>query len=205
MDTHQAYSFEQCREHCPKAAMDWADLAQDLELALQNLNLDAILKKRFKPFLFHHILKIGLAGCPNACSRPQIKDISLTGFVTPQLSDNSCSGCQTCVSVCLEKAITWENDVIVIDTDLCVSCGECIRNCLTEKIVPQESGWILSLGGRLGRHPQLAKFVSRVTTDKEAKDWLVQILNDYCTEGLTEERFSHFLGRRKWVHEPNRS
>lgn len=194
---HPSYFLEHCRAHCSKAAMDWNEFYQELEEAIQQLNLRATLEERFKPFQFHHIPKIALAGCPNGCSRPQIKDIGVIGFMTPQVSDNECSGCQICISVCQEKAVSWQGDGIVIDPHDCISCGECIRSCPTKKILPKESGWSLSLGGRLGRHPQFAKNVGQVATGEEAKNWILSILQDYCSQGVSEERFSHYLEHRK--------
>lgn len=197
MDKLPSYSLNHCRQNCPMAAMDWSEFYDDLEKALQELNLSKTLEERFQPYHFHHIPKIALAGCPNGCSRPQIKDIGVTGFVTPQVSENDCSGCRNCISVCSEKAINWQDEGIVINPKLCVSCGACIRSCPTERIIPKESGWLLSLGGRLGRHPQLAKIVGQVATGKEAKDWILSIIQDYCAQGLSEERLTHYLDRKK--------
>lgn len=209
MDKLPSYVLEHCRDRCPKAAKDWTEFYQELEKAVRELNLKTMFEERFQPFQFHHIPKIALAGCPNGCSRPQIKDIGVTGFVTPQLSSDECSGCQTCISVCQEKAISWQTDRIVIDPDFCISCGECIQSCPTEKIIAKESGWSLSLGGRLGRHPQFAKNVGRVATGEEAKNRILSILQEYSREGLPEERLSHFLERKEnWtvhVHESSRS
>lgn len=195
------YLLEHCRQNCSLAAMDWSEYYQELEIGLQELNLSTIFKERFRPYLFHHIPKIALAGCPNGCSQPQIKDIGVTGFITPQLSENSCSGCQTCIAACSEKAITWHDEGIVIDPLLCVSCGMCIRSCPTEKIIPKESGWLLSLGGRLGRHPKFAKFVGKAATGDDAKNWILSILYDYCSEGLNEERLTHYLERTELVQD----
>ncbi|AHF06931.1 4Fe-4S dicluster domain-containing protein [Desulfitobacterium metallireducens] len=200
-----SYILDHCRDHCPKATKDWTGFYTQLEKEIQELNLKATLEERFQSFQFHHIPKIALAGCPNGCSRPQIKDIGVTGFMTPQLSGNDCSECQTCISVCQENAISWSEDGIAIDTQECISCGECIRSCPTERISAKESGWLLSLGGRLGRHPQFAKNVGQVRTGQEAKKWILSILQDYCNQGLTEERLSHYLERNKWVYEPSRS
>lgn len=187
----QSYSLEHCRKHCSKAAMDWTEIYQDLEQALKKLDP----KEKFKDFKYHHIPKIALAGCPNGCSRPQIKDIGVIGYVTPQFSDNECSGCQMCISVCQENAVSWLEDGIVINPQLCVSCGECIHCCPTEKIISKESGWSLYLGGHLGRHPQFAKNVGKVTSGEEMKDWILGIIEGYISEGLPEERLGHFLKR----------
>lgn len=196
MDKRQrSYNLEHCRKHCSKAAQDWTEFYQELEEALNELNLLETLEERFQPFHFHHIPKIALAGCPNGCSQPQIKDLGVTGFITPQHSENFCSGCQACVSVCLEQALTWKDDIF-LQSDLCLSCGECIRVCPTGKITSKESGWKLSIGGRLGRHPQIAKWVGHAETGEEVKNWILGILQDYKEEGLKEERLTRYLDRR---------
>ncbi|MCL2844027.1 MAG: 4Fe-4S binding protein [Chitinivibrionia bacterium] len=46
----------------------------------------------------------------------------------PQIIENNCDGCGTCVAICPRTAIFMPN-VAVINAELCVSCGLCARIC----------------------------------------------------------------------------
>lgn len=59
----------------------------------------------------------------------------------PEFSEEDCVGCTACVQVCPGRAISFEDEVvdgktlrrIVIRWDLCIFCGQCELNCLSEK------------------------------------------------------------------------
>ena len=40
-------------------------------------------------------------------------------------------GCQSCVQICLEHALTLTRDGIVTDHSRCVLCGKCVEECPT--------------------------------------------------------------------------
>jgi dissimilatory sulfite reductase (desulfoviridin) alpha/beta subunit len=195
MIENPGYKLEHCRKNCTKAAQGWSELYQELEQTLNELNLMLTLEERFNTVNFHHIPKIVLAGCPNGCSQPQIRDIGISGYATPKITDNPCSGCQACINFCLEKALTWENEEVILDPTLCVSCGDCIRACSTGKIESGEVGWVFHLGGRLGRHPQLGRISGREHSKEAVIVRIKKILEDYIENGLPEERLSRFLSR----------
>lgn len=44
-----------------------------------------------------------------------------------KINKTKCSGCGRCLSFCPYDAISMHDDVAVIDQDLCVECGNCIR------------------------------------------------------------------------------
>lgn len=78
----------------------------------------------------HHQFRIAVADCPNACSKPQIRDIGIIGAGEPVLTDAPYSLCESCVQTCREKAIvvnfwssTWgkENSAIDLKTKLLLS------------------------------------------------------------------------------------
>lgn len=189
----KGYQLDHCRQNCPKIARDWNTLYNALSKKLNDLNLLETLEDKFRPVLHHHLPKISLAGCPNGCSQPNIKDFGITGYVTPKITKVPCSGCKICMNTCLEKAITWQSNGITIDNTLCLSCGNCQNVCPTGTLTAGESGWTLRLGGRVGRHPQFAKLAGQVTSDQEVVDWITERMLSYINEGRPQERLTHFL------------
>lgn len=189
------FVLEHCRKNCTKSAQDWSALYEQLEELLKNMDLTDHLDQKFPVIHYHHLPKVTIAGCPNACSQPQIKDIGLSGFLMPKFTEATCSGCQACIDSCLEGALTWQEDMPKLEVEKCIGCGECIRSCQTGRILPGESGWNLHLGGRLGRHPKLARISSEKYQDADALDKILQILNDYKEKSLPQERLTSFLNR----------
>ena len=193
----KGFQLEHCRSNCPKLARNWNSLYQVLNNKLNELNLFESLEDKFRPVLHHHLPKVSLAGCPNGCSHPNIKDFGISGYMTPKITNTPCSGCKTCIASCLEKAISWQSNGITIDHTLCLSCGNCQTVCPTGTLTSGESGWTLRLGGRIGRHPQFAKLAGQVTTDQEVVDWVTETMLRYIKEGGPQERLTHFLERQE--------
>jgi len=189
------FQIEHCRLNCPKSARNWHVLYDALTIKLTALNLYKTIEDKFSPVLHHHIPRICLAGCPNGCSLPNIKDFGISGYVEPQITDTPCIGCNECVHACVEKAITWNPHGIVIDPARCLSCGDCQRICPSGTLTAGESGWILRMGGRVGRHPQFAKFAGQVQTDEEVLSWISDTIHCYIEKGQPQERLTHFLNR----------
>lgn len=189
------FELEHCRLNCPKLARDWNSLYHLLNKQLSKLNISKAIEDKFRPVLYHHLPKISLAGCPNGCSQPNIKDFGISGYVTPKITTVECSECKICVNTCLEKAITWQTNGITIDQTICLSCGDCQNVCPTVSIIAGESGWTLRMGGRVGRHPKFAQFAGKVTTDKEVVVWIIEKMFSYIEEGRPQERLTHFLER----------
>ena len=72
-------------------------------------------------------------GCPLTClwcSNPESQN------PVPEVSwrYTSCKRCGTCVSVCPEKAITFENDDLIVDRAKCKRCGKCVDACIHEAL-----------------------------------------------------------------------
>lgn len=188
------FQLEHCRPNCPKAAQNWQSLYEKLTTALAPLNLKAVFGRKFDPLLYHHVPKLCLAGCPNGCSQPRIKDFGMIGYIRPLVTQNACSSCQACVWACLEKAITL-NTGPSIDPELCLECGDCIRVCPTGALSRGETGWKLYLGGRVGRHPRFAELANSFATDRQVVTGVMEILRNYELTSLPQERLSHFLER----------
>ncbi len=199
------FQIEHCRSNCPKSARQWNALLETLTTNLSNLNINEALETKFNPVLHHHLPKICLAGCPNGCSHPDIKDFSISGYVTPLITEVPCSGCDACVRYCLEKAITLDPMKIIIDNARCLSCGNCTSVCPTGTLARGESGWNLRIGGRVGRHPRFATFAGQVLTDKEVVAWIYETILDYLNNGQPQERLTHYIERKNSVLESRTS
>ena len=199
------YILEHCRSNCPRAAKDWQALQTQLEIALDSLDLAEVLVERLGPLQYHHIPKISLAGCPNGCSQPLIKDFGISGYVTPKISDKPCLACGVCVKACHEKALSLFEGKLSIEPTLCLSCGDCLRACPTGTLSAEESGWILYLGGRVGRHPHFAESVSNATREEDVVQWVTQTLEEYLKHHHSYERLSNFLERFGLMHHAMKS
>ena len=191
----KGFQLEHCRPNCPKAACNWLKLSDRLTTILTALNLHQILEEKFDPVLHHHLPKVCLAGCPNGCSQPNIKDFGVTGYVTPRITTAPCLECYACVQTCSENAITWQTSGIIIDYTRCLSCGDCLRACPSGTLGAGETGWELRLGGRVGRHPKFARLAGRVHTDEEVVAWISETMLNYIENVQPQERLTNFLDR----------
>ncbi|MBW1643928.1 MAG: 4Fe-4S binding protein, partial [Deltaproteobacteria bacterium] len=122
------------------------------------------------------------------------------------LSDETCTLCEACVDECREKAITLQKEKSQpkIDYDLCLACGKCIEACPTGTIVADKKGFKVQLGGKLGRHPQLAKELPGIYSEDEVLDIIKNCIIFYKSnseqgarfaELFTPEDFKNFSGR----------
>ena len=47
----------------------------------------------------------------------------------PSINLEKCTGCATCEQWCPQEAISMESDIAVIDSTLCIGCGQCLAMC----------------------------------------------------------------------------
>lgn len=75
-------------------------------------------------------ITIFMKGCPLSCvwcHNPEGISIHKEKLYTKK----KCIGCQSCVEVCPEHALTLTKEGIVSNDDLCVLCGKCVDACPT--------------------------------------------------------------------------
>jgi anaerobic sulfite reductase subunit C len=194
----KGYQIETCfgPSGCPNRAIISDQLIAQIESDIQKENLLGFLKQTVKGDLkFHHEFRITLADCPNACSQPQIKDIGIIGACAPCITDEPCSLCEACVDVCKEDAICVDTaqERPIIDKDLCLKCGKCIPACPTGTLAEGQKGFRVQLGGKLGRHPQLAKELPGVYTKEQVRQIVKDCIDFYKRHSKNGKRFAQIL------------
>lgn len=194
----KGYQLDTCfgPSGCPNRAIDSAALLARVESVLQKADLLGFLQQRVGPDLkFHHEFRLTIADCPNACSQPQIKDIGIIGACLPAVTDEACTECRACIDVCKEDAIDLEagGSGPQIDPEACLSCGQCIPVCPTGTLTAGQSGYRVQLGGKLGRHPQLARELPTIYDEDQVIGIVETCLDFYKHNSRKGERFAQIL------------
>lgn len=102
-------------------------------------------------------VRIAISGCPNACTSPWLNEIGIIGRVMPVRTPGMCTGCGTCTQYCKERAIRIRNGMCVLDPKKCVQCGVCIHSCPFGTIKAEHRHYLITVGGRRGRHPHVGR------------------------------------------------
>jgi anaerobic sulfite reductase subunit C len=194
----KGYQIDTCfgSSGCPNPANSCDVLIKKIEPLLENANLLNFLKERVESDLkYHHEFRVTLAECPNACSQPQIKDIGIIGAVIPEITDEECSGCETCVEACIETCIALdsEKNIPEIDHDRCLKCGKCIHVCPTGTIAAENKGFRVQLGGKLGRHPKLAVELEGIYNEDGVLQLIKDCIDYYKKHSKHGERFAEIF------------
>jgi len=198
----KGYQLDTCfgSSGCPNRVADSAELFQKIERLLEKEKLLKFLKQRVKGDIkFHHEFRMSLADCPNACSQPQIKDIGIIGAITPVITEEPCTLCDVCVDACKEHAvkINPKSSFPEIDAHLCLDCGQCVDVCPTGTLNAGKKGFRVQLGGKLGRHPVLAKELKGIFTEDEVLNIVKDAISFYKKYSKNGERFSKLF----WEHD----
>ena len=136
-------------------------------------NIDTIsLAKKIDAKLFGKVMpvkmRIALSGCPNACTSPMLNEIGVIGKVRPvRTKERLCTGCGNCVYYCKESAIKIKNGISVLDENKCVECGVCVQSCSFDLIKAEDRHFLITVGGRRGRHPKIGRNLLTVKTEEQ--------------------------------------
>lgn len=136
-------------------------------------NIDTIsLAKKIDEKLFGKVMpvkmRIALSGCPNACTSPMLNEIGVIGRVKPvRTKEKICTGCGSCVFYCKEGAIRIRNGISVLDEKKCVECGVCVQSCSFDLIKAEHRHFLITVGGRRGRHPKVGRSLLTVESEDQ--------------------------------------
>jgi dissimilatory sulfite reductase (desulfoviridin) alpha/beta subunit len=198
----RGYSLEACfgSSGCHNAVVASADVLSQLENLLEKADLLTFLRSRLGDRLkLHHQLRVTVADCPNSCSQPQIKDIGIIGQAQITADTQQCNGCGECEAVCEESAIVIVDSFLVsFNKDLCVQCGACARVCPTGAISNPASTYRVLVGGKLGRHPQLACELIKDLDADQVLNLVGNIVDYYKANTKSGERLGTLINRRGW-------
>jgi len=193
--------LESCRSeltNCPNRLLPVEQWREPLEQWIKQSDLNERLRARVHgdQVLYHHKLKIALAGCPNGCSRPQIADLALVGFVRPQFDYIACTACGACVEACPDQALVLEEDGPPIwDQAACQGCLACSQACPAQCITLSDPAARVLVGGKLGRHPRLAQAVAEVAAPEQAIALFSRTVDDYLADSRPGERLAAWWAR----------
>lgn len=188
------FNIEACRgeeNNCPFNILSASKLSQKIKEKLKELDFSKrLLEKTQGPILPHQIFKLGVAGCPNSCSQPQIKDLGVHARTTVYVDEScECNGCRRCLDACKENSITIDKDRnVTIDEESCVYCGLCAEVCPTGSIKTRTKGYRIMVGGMLGRHPRFASDLIGLADEAGVMD-AVEVCADIALSDNSGKRF----------------
>jgi len=195
----QLWQVEACagpERDCPFALRGHDELPGRLDDVFERLGYRDFARAHFGGLILpHHRLKVALCACPNGCTQPQIKDIGIVAHSHPAGGHAECTACGRCVEACPDGAVRLIDDAPVIDTELCVDCGACARACPTGALIEERSGYAITVGGRLGRHPHLAEELTVVPDAEQVVPVVERLVRRFMAQSRPGERFNAFAER----------
>ena len=145
-----------------------------------------------------HKFKIAVGGCPNNCVKPDLNDLGIVGARVPGYDPEKCKGCRKCQieTACPIHAAKLVEGKLVIDPNLCNSCGRCVGKCPFHCNDQGEYGWKVYVGGRWGKRVAHGRMLDKVFTDKaEVLDVVEKAILLFRDQGKSGERFADTIER----------
>lgn len=143
-----------------------------------------------------HKFKMGVTGCPHNCAKATENDLGVMGGILPAWKPELCIGCDLCVSSCPTGAVSKVNGEYQLDESKCIHCSICTSNCPTDAWYAAKKGYILWIGGTMGKIPRLGtKLKKLIETDSELYGLIDKVVRYYQANGRKRERFGHMIDR----------
>jgi len=167
-EPEELYSIELCPAKFGASTMEQREqmrmLLTPLRKKLKELDITGIIMDKARTSIMsHHMLRIGLTGCPNACFSPYFQDLAILGVYHVGIKDTGCVQCGKCVTYCSARAISLNEQGPVIDFKKCIKCSGCVEQCEEGVFYTKEKGYKVAIGGAGTRHPRIAQTVAEDT------------------------------------------
>ncbi len=143
-----------------------------------------------------HKFKMSVTGCPHNCAKASENDIGVMGGILPEWTEDKCIDCNLCVNVCPSDAIERVEGRYILNVPKCINCSICTSSCPVDSWIPAKKGYILHIGGTMGKMPRIASRITGVVEDKEfLKELIDRSIEYYRKNGKKKERFGHMIDR----------
>lgn len=174
---------------CPGEATCRWGIIETKEIAR---DLDAKYFRRETPYKF----KLSVTGCPHNCAKATENDIGVMGGILPAWNKDLCSNCGLCLNICPTGAISDVDGSYVLDEKKCINCSICTSSCPVDAWQVAQRGFILWLGGTMGKTPRLATRWPGLIDSRQRLDELIErAIEFYQRHGRKKERFGHTIDR----------
>lgn len=190
-ELEELYSIELCPAKFGASTMEKREqmrqLLTPLRKKLKELEITRILlDKATTSIMSHHMFRIGITGCPNACFSPYFSDFAIIGVYKVGVKRSECTRCGLCVEYCSLRAISLSDQGPVIDEQKCIKCSGCVETCERGVLFTEKKGYKVAVGGSGARIPRIAQTVTEFTDLQGVLKILeraVKLLRDTPIEG----------------------
>jgi anaerobic sulfite reductase subunit C len=167
-EPEELYAIQLCPAQYGASTMEKREQMRRLLTPLRNKLKELgitriIMDKAQTSIMSHHMLRIGLTGCPNACFSPYFQDLAILGVYHVGIKETGCVQCGKCVTYCSARAISLNEKGPVIDFKKCIKCSGCVEQCEEGVFFTKEKGYKVAIGGAGTRHPRIAQTVTEYT------------------------------------------
>jgi dissimilatory sulfite reductase (desulfoviridin) alpha/beta subunit len=145
-----------------------------------------------------HKFKMGVAGCPNSCAKPNENDVGFLGVAEPvfeETDEKKCISCGLCVDACPVGGLKLVDGKPVIDREKCVHDVKCVLICPKDVLKIRRQGWNVYVGGKWGKFPQLGVLFAEFVSDDEGIELVEKILKAYSRLSPRGERLGELINR----------
>ncbi|MHB8111464.1 MAG: 4Fe-4S binding protein [Syntrophorhabdaceae bacterium] len=143
-----------------------------------------------------HKFKLAVTGCPHNCAKATENDIGVMGGIEPSWDPSVCSDCGLCTTICPTAAIQKIDEVYALDSSKCINCSICTSSCPADAWKIARYGYILWIGGTMGKIPRLATRMPGLIQSKgELYRLIDKTIEYYRRNGRKKERFGHSIDR----------